>query len=43
MTETFEKDDTVENLNNLPDEEVEKRADKAFDRFKDKLKKYSSE
>jgi len=38
-----EKDDSVEKLNNVSDEEIEKRADRAFDRFKDKLKEYSSE
>jgi hypothetical protein len=43
MPETVEKDDPVEKLNNLSDEEIEERADKAFDRFKDKLKEYSSE
>jgi hypothetical protein len=42
MTETAEKDDTVEKLNNLSGEEVEKRANKASDRLKHKLKKYSS-
>jgi|APHM01.1.fsa_nt_gi hypothetical protein len=29
-----------EKLNNLSDEKIEERADKAFDRFKDKLKEY---
>jgi hypothetical protein len=40
---TVEKDDPVEKLNNLSDEELEERVDRAFERFKDKLKEYSSE
>jgi hypothetical protein len=43
MPETVEKDDPVKKLNNLSDEEIEERADRAFERFKDKLKEYSSE
>lgn len=43
MPETVEKDDPMEKLNNLSDEEIEERANKAFERFKDKLKEYSSE
>jgi hypothetical protein len=43
MPETIEKDDSVEKLNNLSDEEIEERADRAFNRFKDKLREYSSE
>lgn len=43
MPETVEKDDPVEKLNNLSYEELEERADRAFERFKDKLKEYSSE
>lgn len=43
MPEAVEKDDTIEELNNLSDEEIEERSDRAFDRFKDKLKEYSSE
>jgi uncharacterized phage-associated protein len=43
MPETVEKDETVEKLDNLSDKKIEERADKALERFKDKLKKYSSE
>ena len=43
MPETVEKEETVEKLDNLSDEEIEERADKALERFRDKLKKYSSE
>lgn len=42
MPEAVEKDD-VEELNGLPDEEIEERSDRAIDRLKNKLKEYSSE
>lgn len=42
MPETVE-DDPAEEVNNLSDEEIEERSDRALDRFKDKLKDYSSE
>jgi hypothetical protein len=43
MPETVEKDDPVEKLNNLSDEELEERFERDLENFKDKLKKYSSE
>ena len=43
MPETVEKDDPVEKLNNLSDEEIEERADKALERFKDTVDQYFSE
>lgn len=42
MPETV-KDDPAEKVNELSDEEVKEKADEALERFKDKLRKYSSE
>lgn len=36
-------ENTVKELNDLPDEKIKERADEALERFKNKLKKYSSE
>lgn len=43
MPKTVEKDDTVEKLDDLSDEEIEERADKALDRFKETLNQYFPE
>lgn len=42
MPETVEKN-VADKLDELSDEEVKERADDALERFKDKLKRYSSE
>jgi len=42
MQETI-NENTVKNLNDLPYEKVKERADEALERFKNKLKKHSSE
>lgn len=43
MPETVERDDKMEQLENLSDEEIEERSKSALDRFRDSLDRYFSE